>query len=400
MVTKIKELIKRHHFWRTVGFDELSELYISQLLRALSGSLVGLFVPIYLYKIGYSIAAICAMFLVWFIVRPFWAYVSARIIGRYGPKHAIALSVVLQIVYLFFVLTVQTMQWPLWFIAIIGSFCYGLYMMAFEVDFSKIKHSEHGGKELSYMQMFERIGAIAGPVVGGLVATFIDPRYTIALAIFTLCASLIPIFMSAEPVKQHQVIVVKGFPWHRHKRDMFVSAAFTLENVVSITIWPLFLGVFVLQQNTYALLGIFAAISTAITFIAVFLIGRLIDDNKGRKLLNFGAIANGILHFIRPFVAAPIQALTVSIINDPLTAMYRMPFMKGRFDAADSVPGYRITYFLLVELFVSWSNVIFWSVMTIIALYFNGRAALQIAFIIAGIMSFLITKQRFAALRT
>lgn len=400
MVEKVKLILKKRHFWRTVDFDELSELYTSQMLRSLSASLVGLFVPIYLYKIGYAVTAICLMFLVWFVVRPLWAYVSARIIGRYGPKHAIAISVVLQIMYLSLVLTIETMHWPLWVIGVVGSLSYGLYMMAFEVDFSKIKHSLHGGKELSYLQMFERLGAILGPIVGGLVATFIDPRFTIALAIVTLCASLVPIFMTAEPVKRHQVIIVKGFPWKRHRRDMYVSTAFTLENVVTVTVWPLFLGIFVLQENTYAALGLLASVSTIVALATVFVIGKLIDANKGRRLLNAGAISNAMLHLLRPFVTAPAQALAVNIINEPLTSMYRMPFLKGRYDASDSVPGYRITYFMLVELFISVANMFFWALLVIVSAHYGDEIALQSAFIIAAIMSLIITKQKFAALKT
>lgn len=68
MIQKIiNTLLEPRHFWRTVGFDELSEIYTSQMLRSLAASLVGIFVPIYLYKIGYSLVAICFMFLIWFL---------------------------------------------------------------------------------------------------------------------------------------------------------------------------------------------------------------------------------------------------------------------------------------------------------------------------------------------
>ncbi|MFO0882140.1 MAG: hypothetical protein U0491_01705 [Candidatus Saccharimonadales bacterium] len=399
MVEKVKQIIKRRHFWRTVGFDELSELYATQLLRSLSISLVGLFVPIYLYKSGFSIAAICGMFFVWTLIRPLWSWLGAKLIGWYGPKHTMAIAVFVQIAYLTLILTINELHWPLWLVGVVGSFCYGVYLMAFEVDFSKIKHSEHGGKELGYMQMFERLGAVLGPVVGGLIATFIDPRFTIAIAIFVLCASLVPIFLSAEPVRQHQVVIVKGFPWRRHRRDIFVSSAFALENVVSITVWPLFLGVFVITANTYAALGLLTAISTAVAFLAIFAIGKLIDDNHGKLLLNIGAYANAVLHIARIFVVTPIQALFVNLINEPLTAMYRMPFLKGRYDAADSVPGYRITYFMLIDMFLTVGNVIFWGTMMVIATTISDKTALQFAFVMGAFLSILITKQKFAALR-
>lgn len=400
MVQKaIKKLVEHRHFWRTVGFDELSELYTSQLLRSLAASLVGIFVPIYLYKIGYSLPAITSMYLVWFLVRPLWAYVSARIIGSWGPKHAIALSVIIQILYLTLVLTQEHTRNPLWIIGVVGSFSFGLYMMAFEVDFSKIKHTEHGGKELGFLSICERIGAVAGPLVGGLVATIFDPRYTIALAIVVLIASLVPIFMTDEPTRVNQRIVIKGFPWRRHRRDFFVSTAFILENVISITIWPLYLGVFVLVSNTYAVLGLLTAVSTGVALLAIMAIGKLIDKNQGKRLLNIGAYTNAVIHLFRPFVTSPLGALGIGLINEPVTAMYRMPFIKGRYDASDSVPGYRIVYFMLLEWVNAVGNVIFWGSLTIALLIGPEKLALQGTFILAALLSIAITRQRFAALQ-
>lgn len=394
----IKKILKKRHFWRTINFNQLSEIYVTQLLRSFATGMVGIFVPIYLYKIGYLIPQICFMFLIWFAIRPVWAYCSARIIARLGPKHGMAIGVMGQVVYLFFVLTIETMHWPLWWLGVIGSFCYGIYMMAFFIDFSKIKHTEHGGKELGFLQIFERAGAVMGPLIGGLLATFVNPKFTIVLAIIILCGSLIPLFMSAEPTKIHQIITIKGFPWRRHRRDMFVNGAFALENVVSLNIWPLFLGAFVIIANTYAVLGTLTAISTFLSFFVIYTIGRLIDKSRGKVLLDTGAYSNAVLHLFRPFVSSISQAFAVNLANEPITAMYRMPFLKGFFDASDSVPGYRITYFMIADFFVAGANVIFWALLFMISININGKFALQVSFVIAAIMSIVVTRQRFTAL--
>lgn len=395
----IHRFLEPRHFWRTVSFDELSEIYANQLLRSLAISLVGIFVPVYIYKLGYSIADISLMLVAWFVARILWAYVSAHIIARFGPKHSMVLAVALQIAYLALVLSLDTMLWPLWLIGVVGSFAYGLYLMAFEVDFSKIKHSEHGGKEIGYLHIFERLGAVLGPLVGGLLATYFDPRYTIALAIFTLCGSLIPLFMTDEPTRKNQIIIIKGFPYKRNRRDYAVTAAFTLENIVSVTIWPLFLGAFVLTVNTYAAIGLLASISTVAALLAAFAIGKLIDEHKGKMLLNTGALANAVVHLFRPFVSSVGQALAVNIANEPLTVMYRMPFLKGKYDASDHVPGYRIVYYMLSDMHTATANLFFWVLMFVATTALNDKLALQIAFIIGAIMSVLLTKQRYAALR-
>lgn len=205
--------------------------------------------------------------------------------------------------------------------------------------------------------------------------------------------------MSKEPTRTNQSIIISGFPWRRHQRDFYVSTAFVLENVITVTIWPLFLGVFILVTNTYAVLGALTAVSTALALVTIFAIGKLIDKNHGKRLLNIGAYSNALLHLIRPFVATPLAALGVSIINEPATAMYRMPFMKGKFDASDSVPGYRIVYFMLSEIITAIGNIFFWGLLIIALSIAGDKLALQITFVVGAILSICITRQRFTALQ-
>jgi MFS family permease len=271
--------------------------------------------------------------------------------------------------------------------------------MAFEVDFSKIKHTEHGGKEIGYLQIFERAGAVLGPLIGGLVATYFDPRYTIALAIFTLCGSLMPLFITDEPTRKNQVLYIKGFPYRRHRLDFAVSSAFAVENAISITIWPLFLGAFVIVSNTYAALGVLASVSTIVALTAIYVIGKLIDENRGKLLLNTGAYLNAVLHLCRSFITTIGQAFAVNVINEILTPMYRMPFLKGKYDASDNVPGYRIVYYMLTEISISLVNIPFWLSLYLISSVYDEKLTLQIAFVVGAIMSIVITRQKYEALR-
>jgi hypothetical protein len=391
--------LKKRHYWRAVEFDELSELYTTQFLRSLSLNLVGIFVPVYLYNIGFSITEIALYFLVWFAVRPPLGYLTARLIAEIGPKHAMVLSTGIQIAYLAFILSLETMGWPLYFIAVIGSLYFGLYRMAFDIDFSKVKHTEHGGKEVGYMQIFERTGGVLGPLIGGLIAGFYDPRYTMALAILVLVMSLIPLLATAEPVKRHQVLILKGFPFKRHRRSIMLSGAFQMQEVTGIIMWPLFLGAFILIEGTYQILGILASLSTVLAIASAYSIGKLVDKTKGGHLLNIGAVINAVVQVFKPFVNNVAGALAINLAREPAAAMYRIPFMKGRYDEADSVPGYRIVYFMYIELAIAAANIAIWGFVALFSYYVDAKLSLQVAFVIGALMSLSLTQQRFTALK-
>jgi len=215
----LSRLLEPRHYWRNIGFDELSELYTAQLLRSLGISLIGLFTPIYLYKIGYSLQEIALFHVAWFLFRPLFDLASARIIARIGPKHTMLLSSFIHIIYLGLIMTIQDLKWPLILVASVGSLAYGLHLLAVAVDFSKIKHTKHGGKELGYLDSMQKVGGVLGPLVGGLIANYSDPRYAIALAMLVLLASAIPLFMSSEVVMVNQKITFRGLPYRKHIRD-------------------------------------------------------------------------------------------------------------------------------------------------------------------------------------
>lgn len=401
MVQKIIiKLLKPRHFWRHVDFDELSELYASEFMRSLSVSVIGIFVPIYLYQLGYSLQSIFAMHVIWAGSRPVFSYISAKTIAYIGPKHTIALGTIAQIAYLTVLISLESFQWPLALLGVLGSLSYAMFGIALQVDFSKVKHSEHGGKELSFITICERVGSSLGPLVGGLVASFINPQATILIAMLIMAFSLIPLFQSKEPMRVKQKIILKGFPWRRHKYDFLSAPFFGIENTISIVIWPLFVALTIFTTNTYASVGLIVSISTAAALIAIYVIGRLIDKHKGNLLLKTGAITNAIVHIFRIFVTTPAQAFFVSFINEPMTASYRMPYTKGLYDAADSEPGYRIVYLTLFDLARMVGLFIFWLLAYMATFFINSYVViLQLVFVIGAVTSLGVMLQRFPALQ-
>lgn len=402
MVQKIiKKLLQPRHFWRHVDFDELSELYASEFMRSLSISVVGVFVPIYLYQLGYSLQSIFAMQIIWAGSRPLFAYASAKTIAYIGPKHTIALGTISQIAYLGVLISIESFNWPLAFLGVLGSLSYALFGIALQVDFSKVKHSEHGGKELGFITICERVGSSLGPLVGGLVASYINPQATILIAILIMTLSLIPLFQSKEPMRVKQKIMLRGFPWRRHKSDFISAPFFGIENIISFVIWPLFAALTIFTTNTYASVGLIVSISTAAALVAIYVIGKLIDNHQGGLLLKTGATLNAIVHIFRIFVTTPAQAFFVSFINEPMTASYRMPYTKGLYDAADSVPGYRIVYLTLFDLMRMAGVFCFW-VFAYFATFFitSDLLLFQIMFVIGAITSLGVMLQRFPALQS
>ena len=50
----ISFVFRRRHYWRSVSFDEIAELYTSRLITMFAINIVNLFAAVYLYKLGYD----------------------------------------------------------------------------------------------------------------------------------------------------------------------------------------------------------------------------------------------------------------------------------------------------------------------------------------------------------
>lgn len=392
----IKRALQTNHYWRDSNFDELSELYISNLLRSVALSIFMIFVPFYLYQNGYSTVAICVLFGSFFVVRSLSDIGSAYVVAKYGPKHTMIISCMFQIVSSALLVTVPTQHWHVVLLALPWAAAASSFFIAYHVSFSKIKHSSRAGHELGHMQTYEKVGFLLGPLIGGVVGTLFGAQYIFLVATFLLIASLWPLFQTSEPVKAHQKLTYKQLPIHKIKHDIFTNMCLGVENTLCINAWAFYVAVFVLSGAVYAQLGILSAAGVLVAIISAKAIGRLSDTSLARTVLRTSAVLNGLLYFVRPFVSGVWGVFTVNALNEALTAGYRMPFMKGVYTAADDLPGLRIVYLSSLEATGSIAKATVWFFLAILATVFTLHAVLIVAFAIAGLASFGLTRERFA----
>lgn len=395
-------LFAHRHFWREVDFSEMSEIYISMMFRSLSVSLTGIFIPLYMYQSGYPFIEILTMFLWYFVFRAFiFDYLAGYMTAKLGPKHTMLYSYGMLMVSTLLFLTLGHYNWPIWLLGALWGGSTSLFTIPFSVDFSKVKNKAHSGKELGYVNVIEKFGGIAGPVVGGVIATFLGGQYIFIVSVVLLILGGITLLRTSEPIRTGQPFSLRDLPYRRMKRDLAAISAYGIELTMCGWIWPLYLSLFILAAGTaYAQLGILASVSVVVAMAAAYSIGKLIDKRKGRVLLRTGAVLNAGLHFVRPFVSVYPMALLVNVINEGVTIAYRMPFIKGFYDAADEHPGQRVAYCTAMELFASVMKVAVWGLLLVVAHFVSPYTVTVIGFVIAGLASLAIMTERFKALDT
>lgn len=399
MIQKIiNRFFKHRHFWRHASFDELSQIYISTFFRMMAISIVGIFVPIFLYDLGYSLAAIFGFYVAYFVARTILHIPVGYLVARIGPKHTMILSYGLQLVFSVLLLTLPEYGWWLWVIASLWATANNLFFVAYHVDFSKVKHSEHSGKEMGFANIIQRVGGVVGPIIGGAVATIFGPQYIFLAMMVFLLIGVVPLLSTIEPVKQKQKIRFRNLPLRRIRRDLISYAGLTISHQISVTLWPLYISLFALGANVYLELGFLSSIGFIVSIFTAFAIGKIVDRRKGRELLHFSAVMDMFLQFAKPFVNSLPFALVINTAGESTAVTMRIAYQKGMYDAADDLPGNRIVYISIMETFGALAKSLLWILLLVLGWYVSFEIAIVAGFVIAGLANLLTVTEKFKGL--
>lgn len=389
----INRIFSGRHYWRVVSFDEIAELYTSRLLTIFAVNIVNLFAAVYLYKLGYAVEFIVLFYGVLYLLKVPFSIVAAKYAAYFGPKHGILLANIVRIPSMVAFLLVP--EFGFWAIVAFGVFqqiAATIYDLCYMVDFSKVKNSEHAGKEIGTMQIFDKIARIVSPIVGGVIASVYGPQVTIIVASVMLIVAAVPLFKTIEPTMTRNKLRIAGFPWHLARSSLAAESVIGFDFVASGMTWTLFMTLFVFENYgdaTYAALGGLASLGVFIGMIAAWTFGQIVDRHKGGVLLVVGAAANMVVHLFRPFITSAPGVMGINTANEIATSAYVMPLTRVIFDVADS-SGYRITYMMFIEMILNLGAALGCFTLYACIMMFGLREGMMVMFVAAAFYGLLL----------
>ena len=404
MFRKIIEnvFLKRRYFWRYANFDEISKIYMARTLRIFALRLVAVFVAIYLFNLGYSLAFIFAYLGIYHLVKIPMALLASTAVIKLGPKHTIFYA---NILYIPTILALTFLKPPdeiLTTVAILAGIILvqglgvAMYDYSNMINFAKAKNAKRVGQQLGVMQVMEKTASIAGPLLGGLVASLWGPTVLMIIASFILGVSALPLVRTSEPIIRNQKIRWKKYPWKSTWHSIVSQSGAGFDVIVSGATWQLYLAamVFALNSEIYAVVGALTSLSTVMAFISAFAFGKLIDRKYGYKLLRWGVFLKSITNFSRPFVNSPIGAAGTSAVGEVSTTAYSMAFMRGTYDLADR-SGYRMNYLLLMVMSADAGATLACLLALLFFLTLSVQSAFATFFVLAAAYTLIISVPKF-----
>ena len=147
MLNRIITLVlHRRHYWRSISFDDIAELYVSRLITVFAINIINLFAAVYLYKLDYSILFIAVFYGSLYLLKVPFAVIAAKYAAYFGPKHGILAANILRIPSMIaFAFVPEYGLVPIIIFGVLQQMSSTLYDMCYMIDFSKVKHAIHAG---------------------------------------------------------------------------------------------------------------------------------------------------------------------------------------------------------------------------------------------------------------
>lgn len=389
----------RRHFWRHATYSEIAELYMSRMLRMAALFIASAFMSIYMYQNGYGIGQIAFFWAAFYLFKTIASLPIASLVARIGPKHGILVSNLLYIPSMISFVFLPTLgPWLLLPILILQGTSASMYSIAYTIDFSKVKSIEHAGKEIAYMNIFEKITTSVSPLIGGILAYFFGPQFVLIIAALLFALAAVPLFNSGEQVQIGKKLVFKGFPWRLIRQHWIAQVAVGFDVFASGTVWMLYVAVIIIgigsSNDIYVVTGILLSVVLVATLISSYVFGKLIDKKQGSLLMKASIVANSLTHLMRPFIVSPVTVAGANVANEVATTGYMMPYTRAVFDNSD-LSGHRATYIGLVELLANLGAFLAAAILGVLVLAAGSVFALTNFFFLAGVVVLLVLTAHF-----
>lgn len=310
-------LTQRHYFHRHLR-KQLQELYASVAIMDFALAAVIVFEPIYLWQKGYGVTSIMTYYLVVYGLYFFLAPLGGSIVARFGPARSISVSTVFLAGYYGALLLIAVNPMWFWIAPVLFAAQKMLYWPAYHVDFLENSDPKEQAKEYSALWSLSTAVAVLGPVLGGVVASVFGFPTLFTGAMILILLSSIPLFVVT---KKH---IPASFPWHANLFNLFrrenISRLLGFlglgEELILLTIWPLFLA---LSFKNYETFGGAIAAATLITALCTLALGEYLDHHQPKKPLRIAAFCTIIVWCTRPF----LHALKLVFLSDTIGRFFK-----------------------------------------------------------------------------
>jgi MFS family permease len=313
--------------------SEIQEVYWNLVIQTFAKSLVGIFIPIYLLKVGFSLHNVLLFALLYFGTLGSFSPFSGGMTARVGFKHQILYRIPVFVFFYSLLILMQFVQFSLLSLlltAVLGGISSSLYWIPLNSEFVRNTKKIHEGEEIAAAIALPRLFSIAAPTIAAIILTLMGFSVLFAILILLVLISVIPLFATGD--------YTSSFSFSKERKLMLRSRKILVHQIVRGTmffmeafVWPVFIFL-----TLHSLLDVGIAVSISAVGIAffTFLVGKLSDRVDKKNLTRIGGFAYALVWFSRSFSSTPLEIFLLSLLGGMFASLLEIAVFSSFCDMA------------------------------------------------------------------
>lgn len=375
--------------------SEVPELIISALLKIMAQSIFGIFVPIYLYRLGNPLWLIALYFAVLSFARIASAILAAPLIARFGPRAVMVGSTFMLVLHLLSLIALSQAHFSILIPAILFGLYMGAYFVAYNDDFSLSIDARRSTRSIGWYLITGRLVMILGPIAGGALATLGGFQLSLYAGIFVLIASVIVLMLPTSKPPETIRFTWRDLRQVIEPRDIIADTGNTIDTAANNYLWPLVAAVVIFKGSTYLGFGALSSLGAVTAVVVTPLLRQLIDTGGAGLVYRLGVITSVAIHALRAIVSTIPLAAVLIAVKDPAEVALTLGFSKGYYERADDYADHRLAYLAVTEAVPQLLCGVLWLSFAVILALLPNQLGLAIALLLSAAVTMLMLVQNF-----
>ena len=309
-------------------------MYINYSLYNFAMAMTGIFVPIYLLKLGFGLAQVILYFAVYAVSVFLFTFGAGLLSGRIGLKKTMLLYFPLLFAFFATIMALKYIAIPLWLIAVFSGSNTAFYWFPLNVFFVATSTEEKMGEGYGKLSAYPKIIGWIAPLLGGFIAASFRQGFLALFAVAALIflASLVPILKMEDifPEIRLRPKPFLGF-FLRYPKYIFIETIHYFQIFSEQTIWPVF--VFLAFNSIFSIGVVGTALAVGSYFMMLFA-GVGSDEGKRKNLLLWGALVMAVIWLLRAVTHDQLFYYALTAAAGFFEALILVPFNSFSFGLA------------------------------------------------------------------
>lgn len=153
-------------------------------IQSFALSMIGIFIPIYLLTLHYSVSQVLLFFITHYSFLLVFAFVAIYTASHIGLQQTIIARFPFLFAYFVLLYLLPSVKIPLFAIALLGGLASAFYWIPLHILFTRNAEKKDVGASTGKLFAFPKLASIAGPLIGGYTAAIFGFNILIVIVFF------------------------------------------------------------------------------------------------------------------------------------------------------------------------------------------------------------------------